>query len=372
MSMKLDTIVIGGGQAGLSMGYFLARHNQHFVILDASERVGDSWRKRWDSLRLFTPARFDGLVGMPYPASPQYFPTKNEFADYLAHYAANFKLPVQSGVKVKRLYKDGAWFIAEAGDRRYEAKNVVVAMSNYQVPWIPPFTSKLLPSIVQLHSSEYRNPSQLQAGYILIVGAGNSGSEIARELAPHHTIYLSGRNVGQLPFRIESTAARLLWIHLVLRVLFHRVLTVRTPLGRKIRPKVVSKGGPLIRVKYQDLAALGVECVPKMVGEKDGVPVLEDGRVLEVSNIVWCTGYRPGFSWIDLPIHGDHEPLQDRGVVASQPGLYFLGLHFQYGLSSAMIHGVGRDASFIASHIAVRMKTSIEQAGLSSQQKVHQ
>ena len=371
MSVKVDTIVIGGGQAGLSVGYYLARRGLSFVILDANERIGDTWRKRWDSLRLFTPARFDGLAGMPYPAPPHYFPTKDEFADYLERYAAHFQLPVHSGIRVERLYKNGERFIAEAADRHYEAKNVVVAMANYQEPWSPSFAAQLRPGIVQLQSAEYRNPSQLQEGAVIIVGAGNSGSEIAKELAPHHKIYMAGRSVGQIPFRIESAAAHLLWINLVLRFLFHRVLTVSTPLGRKIRPKVIAKGGPLIRVKYRDLAAAGVERVPKMVGEKDGLPLLADGRVLEVANVVWCTGFRPGFSWVDLPVHGDHEPTHNRGVVLGQPGLYFLGLHFQYGLSSSMIHGVGRDAAFIASQIAARMKTSTEPAGLSNRQAIH-
>jgi putative flavoprotein involved in K+ transport len=182
---------------------------------------------------------------------------------------------------------------------------------------------------------------------------------------------MAGRNVGQLPFRIEGAAARLLWINLVLRFFFHRILTVDTPIGRKMRPKVIAKGGPLIRVKYQDLAAAGIERVPKMVGEKGGLPLLDGGRVMDVANVIWCTGFRPGFSWIDLPIHGDHEPVHDRGVVPSQPGLYFLGLHFQYGLSSSMIHGVGRDAAFIAAQIAARMKKSTGPARLSNRQAVH-
>jgi putative flavoprotein involved in K+ transport len=366
MKNKVDTIVIGAGQAGLSMGYYLVQRGLRFVILDANERVGDTWRKRWDSLRLFTPARFDGLVGMPYPAAPHYFPTKDEFADYLEHYAAHFQLPIKCGVRVKRLYKNGEQYIVEAGDRSYEAKNVVVAMANYQESWKPPFAANLRPDIVQLHSAEYRNPSQLQEGVVLIVGAGNSGSEIAKELAPNHRIFMAGRSVGQIPFRIESTAARLLWVNLVLRFLFHRILTVGTPLGRKIRPKIISKGGPLIRVKYQDLVELSIERVPKLVGAKDGLPLLQDGRVVEVTNVIWCTGFRTGFSWIDLPIHGALEPVHERGVVSSQPGLYFLGLHFQYGLSSSMVHGVGRDAAFIASQIAARVKTSTSFAGLSS------
>jgi putative flavoprotein involved in K+ transport len=357
-TIKHDTIIIGGGQAGLSTGYFLKEQGGDFIILDANQRVGDSWRQRWDSLRLFTPARYNGLVGMPYPAPSHYFPTKDEMADYLEHYAAHFKLPVRTGVQVERLWREGERFTLQEGDRQFEADNVVVAMANYQKAKVPAFAGELDPSIVQLHSSEYRNPSQLQDGALLIAGAGNSGSELAMELAPHHQTWMSGRDTGHLPFRIDGTAARLFWVPIVLRFLFHRLLTVDTPLGRKARPKVVSRGGPLIRVKPDDLEAAGVKRVPRTVGVRDGLPVLEDGRALEVKNVVWCTGFHPGFSWIDLPIHGDHEPEHERGIVPSQPGLYFVGLHFLTSGSSAMIHGVARDARRIARDIAARTAQS--------------
>jgi putative flavoprotein involved in K+ transport len=368
MSVKNKTIVIGAGQAGLSVGYYLKQQGMEFLILDANERIGDTWRKRWDSLRLFTPARFDGLAGMPYPAHPHYFPTKDEFAAFLEHYAAHFELPVQTGVRVNRLSRNGEGFVVEAGDRRWEADNVVVAMSNYQQPWKPAFAAQLHRGIVQLHSGEYRSPAQLQPGPVLIVGAGNSGSEIAMELARNHPVFMSGRNTGQLPFRIESAGARFLWINLVLRVLFHRILTVQTPIGRKIRPKIISKGGPLIRVKQQDLAKAGVERTARMVGAKNGMPELEDGRILDVSNVVWCSGFRPGFSWIDLPIHGDHEPRHQRGIVPDQPGLYFAGLHFLSGLSSAMIHGAARDAQYIVKQIASRSNSPVRSRALNDQQ----
>lgn len=353
---SFDTIIIGGGQAGLSTGYYLRRQGRDFVILDANQRIGDSWRKRWDSLRLFTPARYNGLAGMPFPAPPHTFPTKDEMADYLEAYAAHFQLPVRTGVRVDRLSRNGDRFVVAASDLRFEADNVVVAMANYQVPWKPPFAAELDPGIVQLHSGEYRNLSQLQDGGVLIVGAGNSGSEIALEAARSHPTWMSGRDTGQVPFRIEGAAARILLIRLVLRFLFHRVLTVNTPPGRKMRPKILARGGPLIRVKAKDLAAAGVERVPRTVGVRDGLPVLEDGRVLEVANVVWCTGFHPGFTWIDLPVLGEIEPQHERGVVASQPGLYFIGLEFLYSLSSVMIHGVSRDARYVAGQIAARAK----------------
>jgi putative flavoprotein involved in K+ transport len=357
-TLTYDTVIIGAGQAGLSTGYYLQQQGCNFVILDANQRIGDTWRKRWDSLRLFTPARYDGLAGMPFPAPPHTFPSKDEMGDYLEAYAARFKLPVRTGVRVDRLSKQGDRFVLTAGDLTFRAKQVVVAMASFQKPKVPSFARDLDPGIVQLHSVEYRNPSQLREGGVLIVGAGNSGAEIAMELTPGHPTWLSGRDTGHIPFRIDTVAARLFLIPLVIRFLFHHVLTIRTPMGRKMRPKALTKGGPLIRLKPKDLAAAGIQRVPRTVGVRDGLPILEDGRVLEAANVIWCTGFHPGFSWIDLPVLGDIEPLHERGVVANQPGLYFVGLFFLYGLSSAMIHGVARDAQYIAHEIAARSADS--------------
>jgi putative flavoprotein involved in K+ transport len=352
---RIQTVVIGAGQAGLSVGYHLARRGAPFVILDAHQRVGDSWRTRWDSLRLFTAARFDGLVGMPFPSSPYYFPTKNEMGDYLEAYAKRFELPVRSGVNVDRLSREGSRYIVSAGDQRFDAEHVVVAMATYQQPHVPAFARDLDPGIVQFHSVEYRNPAQLKKGGVLIVGAGNSGSEIALELArAGFPTWMSGRDTGHLPFRVAGPA-RYLLVPFLLRFVFHRVLTMSTPIGRKVRPKIVSKGGPLIRVKPSDLAALGVQRVPRVEGVRDGRPVLASGQVLDAANVIWCTGFHPGHSWIDLPVFGrDGEPRQERGVVTGEPGLYFVGLHFLYAMSSTMIHGVGRDAEFVVNTIVAR------------------
>ncbi len=351
----IHTVVVGGGQAGLSAGYFLAQRGLPFVILDAGQRIGDSWRKRWDSLRLFTPARYDGLAGMSFPAPPDAFPTKDEMAAYLERYAAHFKLPVRTGVRVDRVSRQGDRFLVAAGDLWFEAENVVVAMASYQQPRLPAFAGELAPGIVQLHSSEYRSPAQLREGGVLVVGAGNSGAEIALEAARRHPTWMSGRDVGHVPFRVDGAAARLFLTRLALRFLFHRVLTVDTPLGRKLRPKVLHHGGPLIRVKPQDLAAVGVQRVPRTAGVRDGLPVLEDGRTLDVANVIWCTGFHPGFTWIDLPIFDDDgEPRHQRGVVTGEPGLYFVGLHFLYAFSSTMIHGIERDAAHVVDALASR------------------
>jgi putative flavoprotein involved in K+ transport len=356
---SVQTVVIGGGQAGLSVGFHLARRGLPFVILEANDRVGDTWRRRWDSLRLFTAARYDGLDGMPFPA-PQYtFPTKNEMADYLEAYATRFRLPVRTGVKVDRLFKERGRYIVKAGNKHIEAEHVVVAMATYQVPHIPAFARELNSNIVQLHSRDYRNPGQLRHGGVLIVGAGNSGSEIAVEVVRSHRTWMSGRDTGHLPFRIDGFLGRTFLVPLVLRVVFHRILTVRNAIGRRVRPKVISQGGPLIRVKPANLAAAGVERVPRVAGIRDGLPVLDDGRVLDVTNVIWCTGFHPGFSWIDLPIlENNGEPKHEEGCVPNQPGLYFVGLHFVYAMSSTMIHGVGRDADRIAGTIEARTRVA--------------
>jgi putative flavoprotein involved in K+ transport len=354
---RVQVVVIGAGQAGLSVGYHLAQRGIPFVILEARERIGDSWRERWDSLRLFTTGRLDGLDGMPFPAPGHRFPTKDEMAAYLEAYATRFRLPVRTGVRVTGLTRRDDRYLVSADDLRFEADHVVVAMASYQEPRIPAFAGELAPEIRQLHSREYRRPSQLQPGGVLVVGAGNSGAEIALEaVRAGHETWLSGRDTGKVPFRIDTMLSRFVLQPLLLRVIFHRLLTVDTPMGRKVRPKVISSGGPLIRTRPKDLLAAGVRRVPRTAGTKDGRPVLEDGTLLDVTNVVWCTGFHPGFSWIDLPVLDEHgEPKHERGLLPQEPGLSFVGLHFLYSMSSTMIHGVGRDAERIAEAVEQRL-----------------
>ena len=356
---RYETVVVGGGQAGLATGYHLARLGRPFVILDAGQRVGDAWRARWDSLRLFTPARYSGLPGMGFPAAAWHYPTKDEVAEYLESYAARFQLPVRGGVRVDGLTRQGDRYLVSAGERRFEAANVVVASGAYHHPLVPSFAPELDPGILQLHSSGYRRPAQLQEGGVLVVGAANSGAEIAVELSGAHRTWLSGRHPGSEPTRAGSRLDRLLtppfWFFI------SQVLTVDTPIGRKLRPKLMGAGTPLARVRRRDIAAAGIERVPRTAGARDGLPVLEDGRALEVANVVWCTGYRPDFSWIDLPVTDDDgQPRHDRGVVAGQPGLYFVGLFFQSAVSSALVGGVGRDAEQIVARIAARKPAKVD------------
>ncbi|MGH3646280.1 MAG: flavin-containing monooxygenase [Micromonosporaceae bacterium] len=351
----VETVIIGGGQAGLSAGYHLAQRGRRFVILDAGGRIGDNWRCHWDSLRLYSPARYSGLPGMPFPAPPWSYPTKQQMAEYLAAYAARFELPVRTGVRVEELSRDGDRYLVSYRGHTIEADNVVVASGTFgRTPYLPEFAVELDPGIVQLHSCEYRNPSQLRPGAVLVVGGSHSGSDIAYEVAASHQTVLCGRDTGQIPFRIDSPIARavfpLLWFA------WTRVLTTSTPMGRKMRPEVREHGGPLLRVKRADLAAAGVERVTARVsGVRDGKPLLDDGRVLEPTNVIWCTGFRQEFDWIKLPVTGpDGWPLEERGVVASAPGLYFSGLSFQHSFSSMLVGGAGRDAEYVVDHLTSR------------------
>jgi putative flavoprotein involved in K+ transport len=351
---QLETVVIGGSQAGLAVGYYLKQRQLPFVILDENDRIGDAWRKRWDSLRLFTPGRYDGLPGMAFPGSPWAYPTKDETADYLEAYARAFELPVRTGVKVDRVAKSGDRFEVICGQHPLFAENVVVATGASNNPRVPSFARELDRNIAQLHSKEYRNSSQIKKGGVLVVGAGNSGAEIAMELAPHHQTWLSGPDTGQEPARAGSRLD-----HLVTPLMWFVAtrLTVKTALGRKLRDSFIDppRGIPLGRVRRKDFAPAGITRVPRTTGVKNGYPLLEDGTVLTVSNVIWCTGYAPDYHWIDLsvPTHNGF-PIHDRGIVESCPGLYFIGLLFLYSLSSAMVGGVGRDAEHIVDHIVSR------------------
>jgi putative flavoprotein involved in K+ transport len=365
---QLETVIIGGGQAGLSVGHHLARRGRPFLILDANQRVGDAWRNRWDSLRLFTPARYNALAGLPFPAPAHSFPTKDQVADYLEAYATQFQLPVRTGVRVNRLCRKDGRFVVAAGDRSWEADNAVVAMSSFQVPRVPAFAPELDPGVIQMHAGNYRNPSQLQDGGVLVVGAGNSGAEIALEVAGRHPTWLAGKESGHVPFRIEGAAARYVFQPLLFRVVGHRVLTVDTPIGRKLRPRLISHGAPLVRVKPKDLAAAGIQRVPRVIGARDGHPLFADQQTLEVANVIWCAGFGPDYSWIDLPVfdEGESEPMHHRGVVANQPGLYFVGLFFLYAMSSGFLPGVDRDAEHIVCEILAGAGGTSDRPGLTA------
>ena len=345
-----DIVVIGGGQAGLALGYYLSGHKRDLVILDAGDRVGDGWRMRWDSLRLFTPAKYDGLPGMPFPGDRLAFPTKDEEADYLEAYATRFALPVRTGIRVERVRRDGDRFLVEAGNRRWHANSVVLATGGEQVPFVPAFAAELDESILQLHSSDYRNPAQLLPGAVLVVGVGNSGAEIARELSADRSVLLAGEPVGELPFRHGRNAAR--FALPLIRFAGTRVITLGTPIGRKAAARL--SGPPLVRTRLRDLAAVGVTRVQRISDVVDGRPSTADGQALDVANVIWCTGYREDFGILDLPGASTQRPDQVRGVVSAIPGLYLLGQQFLFSVTSATIPGVRRDARYLASRIVAQ------------------
>jgi putative flavoprotein involved in K+ transport len=359
---RVDTIVIGAGQAGLAAGYHLSRRGVPFVILDADARVGDHWREHWDSLRLYSPAGWDGLPGMRFPAARFHYPSGLEMGDYLEAYATKFGLPVVSGTRahsVRRADGPNGGYVVTAGDRRFEAQQVIVATGAFNRPQVPDFATELDPAIRQLHSSEYRNPSQLQDGPVLVVGVSHSGADIAYETARTHRTLLAGHTHGQLPFRVIDTwRARFVWPVMVF-VASH-ILTMRTPIGRKMAPFVRRGGGPLLRIRSGDLAEAGVERFDARVASVlDGKPVLDDGRVLDVANVVWSTGFRPDYRWIEIPdfVGEDGWPKGIRGA-ATASGLYFLGVPFTYGFTSMLVAGSGRDAGYVVDRIVERTKGS--------------
>jgi putative flavoprotein involved in K+ transport len=356
---RYDTVIIGAGQAGLATGYHLATMGRSFVMLEAGARVGDSWRSRWDSLRLFTPSEANGLPGMRFPARRWTFPTKDEMADFLERYAAAFDLPVRTRTSVTRLGRSADGFVVEtAGDVTYEADNVVVTTGANRTPKIPDFALELDARTLQIHSSEYRSPAQLRPGAVLIVGARNSGAEIAVDVAPTRRVLLSGHY-----WRAPGGPSRSPILNLIMYPVLRHLITIDTPLGRRARASRGPGGGgePVERVTLKQLDAAGVTRVPRVERIEDGRPVLADGSSPEVANVIWCTGYRPGLEWIDLPIHDERgEARQVRGVAVDVPGLYFVGRPFQYAPLSAAVAGVGRDAGYVAKQI--RKRTAMRSA----------
>ncbi len=353
LPQQFEVVVVGGGQAGLAVAYELAQRQVRYVVLDSEARIGDSWRRRWEGLRLFTPARYDGLPGMPFPAPAWSCPTKDEVADYLVAYATRFDLHVRSGVVVDGvcLAPSGDGFVVTSSDGIRSARSVVLATGAFRAPRLPEFVQDLDPAIRQVHSSQYRDPSRLLSGTTLVVGASNSGAEIAMTMASGRRVILAGRDTGTMPIRPDSRAARLFdppfwWF-------INHVVRSGTWIGRTAVRSVRDRGGPLERVRPADLAAAGVERrFERVTGVESGWPRLAGGEVVEVANIVWCTGFRPDFEWIEVPLRlVDGWPVHRHGVVEGVPGLYLAGMPFQHTGASSLIGGVGRDAALVARHI---------------------
>ena len=357
-SQHIETVVIGAGQAGLATGYHLQRRGRPFVVLDGAARIGDNWRQQWDSLTLYTPAQHDGLPGLPFPAPRWSFPGKDQVGDYLETYASTFALPVQLRTRVQRLERAGTGFRVTTDRGTWTCDDVVVCTGTFgRAPRVPSIAEDLDPSILQLHSSEYRRPGQLRDGPVLVVGASHSGCDIAYEVAETRPTILAGRDCGEIPLRWGSAGLKAAFPLLLFA--WRHVLTRRTPMGRKEMVATRHHGGPMLRVKRSDLAARGVERVTSRIEEvRDGRPVV-DGTPRDVGSVVWATGFRQAFDWIHLPVLGeDGWPREMRGVVAEEPGLFFCGLAFQYAFSSMVFPGIGRDAEYLTRRICARAKAT--------------
>lgn len=353
---QFEAVVVGAGQAGLSVGYHLARRGVDFTVLSDESRVGDNWRRRWDSLRLFTPARYSGLPGMPFPAPSGHLADKDEVADYLERYADRLDLDVRHSARVQRLAFDGERFqlSIEGSDTTIEAANVVVATGAFQVPRIPAIAATLSSSIHQIHSSSYRNPFELPDGPVLVVGAGNSGAQIALELSRYRRVWLAGRDTGLLPRRLLGRDL-FDWIWPLMKR-----ATTDTRLGRRLRAQAQRGGDSLIGISARDLSEAGVKRIPRLDAQRGGLPVCGD-NVIEPRVIVWCTGFGPDYRWIDLPAFDENGyPRHERGASVDAPGLHFVGLRFQHRMISSLIGGVGDDAQQIAQRVAARCDAALD------------
>lgn len=345
---RYDVIVIGGGQAGLAAAFYLRSAGVRFVVLEAAGDVGASWRSRWDSLRLFTPVRYNALPGMAFPGRPYELPGKDDVAAYLKSYVSRFELPVRLGVTVRNLHRGAAGFIVTtAAGATLEANGVIVATGANQRPYIPSFARSVAPSVMQLHSSAYRRADQLPDGRVLVVGAGNSGAQIALELAERgRPVLLSGRDTGSLPRRLLGRDIYdWLWPTLM-RPSIDSVLGRRLMHGRRF------SGDPLIGISASALDRPDLTRVGRTMAVRDGAPVVDGAAVRDLAAIVWCTGFRPDFSWIEVPVFGlDGYPSHRRGVADAVDGLGFVGLRYQYRMGSALLGGVGEDARFGAGRV---------------------
>jgi putative flavoprotein involved in K+ transport len=343
----LDVVVVGAGQAGLATAYHLKRHGLRFLVVDAAPEIGHRWRTRWDSLRLFTPAFHDGLPGMAFPAAYDAYPTKDEVADYLADYAWHFCLPVLLSCPVTRVTRDGDGFEVHTAQGVLRTRQVVVATGPFQLPAVPPLTHALGASIVQLHSSAYRRPSDLPEGHVVVVGGGNSGRQIALELAATHDVTLAvGRRGLQLP---QSLLGRdLFWWLTRLGVLD---ATVDSRLARRLR----SRGDLVIGSPLRDLRRAGVHVRRRLTAADSSRVHFEAGPAVRPAAVVWATGFQPYYAWLDVPGVVDDGRVRHRRGLTDVPGLAFVGLPWQHTRGSSLLGFVGADAEFVAESATAHM-----------------
>ena len=338
-----DVVVIGAGQAGLTMGQVLARRGRRFLILEAADSIGSAWRVRWDSLKLFTPRRYSGLPGLPFPGDPEGYPDRDEVIAYLEKYGEAFELPIELNSAVKKLTAGERGYILDVDGRTVTADHVVVATGPFQTPYVPEVASRLEPEVFQTHSTGYRKPSDVPDGTVLVVGGGNTGFQIAKELSATHDVRLSvGSRQTPLPQRLLGRD--LFWWLTKSRVLY---TTADSPLGRRMRHRetLIGSSPRELRRRY------GVQLTPRVVDAAGRAVRFDDGSELEVDAVIWATGYRPDYSWIDVPVFDSDGRLQHRRGVTDAPGLYFLGLTWQHTRGSALIGWVKGDSEFIAEQI---------------------
>jgi putative flavoprotein involved in K+ transport len=338
-----DVVVIGAGQAGLAMGYFLEQQGRKFMILEAADSIGSAWRDRWESLKLFTPRRYSGLPGLAFPGDPEGYPVRDEVIAYLERYAETFELPIELNSPVRRLIRENGQFVLDVDGGTITAEQVVVATGPFQKPFIPEVASRLAPDVFHAHSTGYRKPSHVPEGTVLVVGGGNTGFQITEELSSTRRVVLAiGSRQTPLPQRLLG---RDLFWWLTTTRLFNT--TVESRLGRKLRTRET-----LIGSSPRKLRRHGVELKPRVVDAEGRNVRFEDGSELEVDAVIWATGYRPDYSWIGLPVFDADGRLRHRRGVTDSPGLYFLGLTWQHTRGSALIGWVKDDAEFIAGEIA--------------------
>jgi putative flavoprotein involved in K+ transport len=354
---RLDVAVIGGGQAGLAIGHFLARAGRRFAILEAGESVGTAWRDRWDSLVLFTPRRYDALPGLAFPGDPDGYPGRDEVVAYLEHYADAFALPIQFRSRVRALTaKAGGGFVLELDDdRRVEADQVVVATGPFQEPILPGVADGLAPEVFQAHSAEYRAPDDVPRGTVLVVGGGNTGFQIAKELSTTQTVHLAiGSRQTPLPQRLLGRDV--FWWLTRLGLLDK---SVDSRLGRRARNRDTLIGSSPRELRRR----FGVAIKPRAVGASGRTVRFADGSELDVDAIIWATGYRPDHAWIELDIADEDGRLRHRRGLTDIPGLYFLGLTWQHTRGSALLGWVKDDAEFIAGRIEAAAASTVPSAG---------
>jgi putative flavoprotein involved in K+ transport len=355
MNERFDVVVVGGGQAGLAMGYFLARQGRRFVILEAGPSVGTAWRERWDSLVLFTPRRYDALPGLAFPGDPDGYPTRDEVVEYLEEYAGVFELPIELDSPVRSLATNDGTFSIELDDRSIEAEQVVVATGPFQAPRVPAIADRLAPEVFQIRSTGYRLPGDVPPGRVLVVGGGNTGFQIAKELSATHTVHLAvGSRQTPLPQRLLGRD--LFWWLTKLGLLEK---TVDSRLGRRARNRdtLIGSSPRELRRRY------GVELKPRAVEASGRSVGFADGSRLDIDAVIWATGYLPDYSWIHLPVLDEGGRLRHRRGVTDVPGLYFLGLSWQHTRGSALLGWVKDDAEFVAGEIARVEPARLEAAG---------